>query len=104
MRGDGTPPPIACSLDAAAVPGRLEAWRVTLTGCGPVTRPEAGMWRVQVDTCADVPALAALVVAEQACCPFLSFALTVDDRGIGLEVRAPEDAEPVVDALLGEGR
>ena len=32
---------------------------------------------------------ARLVAAEQACCPFFSFALTVDARGVGLEVSAP---------------
>jgi hypothetical protein len=32
----------------------------------------------------------------------LSFALTIDDRGTGLEVRAPEGASDIVSALFGE--
>ena len=33
-----------------------------------------------------------LVAAEQDCCQFLRFAITVDTRGVGLEVRGPADA------------
>ena len=45
--------------------------------------------------------LTRLAVAEQGCCSFLSFALTVDGRGIALEVRAPADAADLVAALFG---
>jgi len=45
--------------------------------------------------------IARLSVAEQDCCRFLSFAITVDDRGVGLEVRAPDAAMTVVHALFG---
>jgi hypothetical protein len=47
---------------------------------------------------ADVARLAA---AEQDCCRFFSFALTVDERGVALEVRAPDDALSLVEALFG---
>ena len=45
--------------------------------------------------------LARLAVAEQGCCAFFSFAITVDHRGIALEIRAPEDAADLVTALFG---
>lgn len=48
-----------------------------------------------------VDEIARLVQAEQACCPFFAFAITVDQRGVGLEVTAPTDALPVVDELFG---
>ena len=57
--------------------------------------------RLEFAAGADVNEIARLSVAEQDCCRFLSFALTVDGRGIGLDVRAPEDAKMVVHALFG---
>jgi hypothetical protein len=48
-----------------------------------------------------LPELARLVAAEQACCAFLSFRITVDQRGVGLEVRAPAGADEIVTALFG---
>ena len=42
-----------------------------------------------------------LVAAEQDCCQFFQFAITVDTRGIALEVRAPEDARPIVESMFG---
>jgi hypothetical protein len=45
--------------------------------------------------------VARLTAAEQACCRFFTFAITVDERGIGLEVRAPDGAEDLVASLFG---
>ena len=45
--------------------------------------------------------LVRLVVAEQECCSFFSFSVTVDGRGIGLEVDAPAEARELVTQLLG---
>ena len=42
-----------------------------------------------------------LATAEQDCCTFFAFAITVDTRGIALEVRAPRDAFPILEALFG---
>jgi hypothetical protein len=42
-----------------------------------------------------------LTAAEQDCCQFFAFAITVDTRGIALEVTAPADAAPIVDPLFG---
>ena len=39
--------------------------------------------------------------AEQGCCTFFAFAITIDDRGIALEVRAPADAADLVTAVFG---
>ena len=46
--------------------------------------------------------LTRLAAAERECCQFLSLAITVDARGIGLEVTAPSDAVDIVHALFGE--
>jgi len=45
--------------------------------------------------------VADLVVAEQECCMFFRFAVTVDDRGAALEVTAPAEATELVYSLFG---
>jgi hypothetical protein len=42
-----------------------------------------------------------LVAAEQDCCQFFQFAITVDQRGIALEVRAPADAQAIITTIFG---
>jgi len=51
----------------------------------------------------DVPlhCLIDLVAAEQACCQFFTFAITVDSRGVALEVEAPAEAQPIITTLFG---
>ncbi len=68
------------------MPDRLNEWRTVLAYASSRTRGGDGALRIEF---ADVPVadLARLVVAEQQCCAFLSFAITVDDRGVALEVR-----------------
>jgi MerR family transcriptional regulator, copper efflux regulator len=95
------PVPIACTLDAGEMPERLDDWRSVLGRVTGRTATEDGGLRLTFDPDADVAALAGLIAAEQGCCAFFAFALTVDQRGVALEVRAPEDAEPVVAALFG---
>jgi hypothetical protein len=58
---------------------------------------------VRVEFGDDVPTgeLMHLVAAEHDCCQFFRFAITVDTRGIALEVRAPSDARPIVESLFG---
>jgi hypothetical protein len=46
--------------------------------------------------------LAMLVASEQRCCAFLSFAITIDGRGVALEVSAPDGTEAIVASLFGE--
>jgi MerR family copper efflux transcriptional regulator len=78
----------------------LEDWNRLL---GFVTARSAidGGVRLELDAGAPIDEVARLTVAEQECCRFLSFSLTVDGRGLGLEVRAPDDALPVVHGLFG---
>jgi DNA-binding transcriptional MerR regulator len=49
----------------------------------------------------DLPELAHLAAAEQDCCRFFNFAITIDHRGIGLDITAPPDAHAAVTALFG---
>jgi len=92
--------PIACSLSSDALKGRLEDWQQLL---GHVSRRESidGGVRAAFMTSVPLDELMRLVAAEQDCCQFLSFAITVDARGIGLEITAPLDALPIVESLFG---
>lgn len=96
-----TPVPVACTLDAGEMPGRLDSWRSVLRRVAGRTATGDGGLRLTFDPAVDVAALARLIAAEQGCCAFFAFALTVDQRGVALEVRAPDDAGPVVAALFG---
>jgi DNA-binding transcriptional MerR regulator len=102
----GTPPrpddpsPIACTLPVDAMPGRVEDWAGMLRFVTSRSSLDGGV-RLELDLGVPVGDLARVVRAEQECCRFFSFALTVDARGVGLEIRAPDDALSIVHALFG---
>jgi DNA-binding transcriptional MerR regulator len=83
--------PIACTLDPDAMPDRVADWRSMLTHARDRAPLADGGVRLQLAASVPLAALAELVAAEQQCCSFLSFAITVDERGIALEVRGPDD-------------
>jgi DNA-binding transcriptional MerR regulator len=93
--------PIACTLDAGEMGARAEAWAAVLASA-VVARHEVGDGlRLDLGRAADVAEIARLAAAEQNCCRFFQFALTIDDRGTALEVRAPAEAADLVTALFG---
>jgi DNA-binding transcriptional MerR regulator len=96
---DGSPP-VACTLSAESMPGRLHEWRAVLAH---VERHDAidGGVRATFASSAPLGELIRLAAAEQGCCQFFSFAITIDTRGVALEVRAPDDAVPIVQSLFG---
>ena len=57
--------------------------------------------RIELSLDTPVQELMRLVAAEQDCCQFLRFAITVDARGVGLEVRGPADAQVIIESLFG---
>jgi MerR family copper efflux transcriptional regulator len=96
----GDPSPIACTLPVDAVPGRVEDWAEVLRSVTSRSSVDGGV-RLGLDPDVPIGDLARLARAEQDCCRFFSFALTVDAHGVGLEVRAPDDALSIVHALFG---
>lgn len=90
----------ACTLPADRVPDRVEEWHA-LTSLATGRTPIDGGVRLDFGPDAPVADLAVLAQAEQGCCSFFSFALTVDGRGVGLEVRAPDTGAEILDALFG---
>jgi len=83
------------------MPDRIAEWQEVLNAV-TARQPLAGGMRLEFGRDVDLGSLSALVGAEQQCCAFFAFAITVDQRGIGLEVSAPADALDVVTALFGQ--
>lgn len=92
--------PVACVLDADDAATRVDDWNRALA---PVTDriPIDGGLRLVFGPGVDVADLARLLVAEQGCCAFYRFALTVDARGVAVEVTAPQGAATALASLFG---
>ena len=84
-------PPIACTLSAGSMKGRLADWNALLAHVERREPIDGGVRSVFAPS-VPITDLMRLVAAEQDCCQFFRFAITVDTRGVALEVRAPEDA------------
>jgi len=99
-------PPIACTLDGGAMGQRVEEWQTLLTGDGAQwgvarRRPIDGGVRLEFRAGTELADIVRLATLEHDCCLFFRFAVTVDDRGVALEVRAPADAAELVASLFG---
>jgi MerR family copper efflux transcriptional regulator len=94
-------PQITCTLSAVSMNGRITDWRSLLAHVIHRETVDGGVRSVFTP---DVPTaeLMRLVAAEQGCCRFFQFTITIDDRGVALEVRAPADALPIVTSMFGE--
>ncbi|MAT06361.1 MAG: heavy metal-responsive transcriptional regulator [Acidimicrobiaceae bacterium] len=91
--------PIACTLTPDQIPDRLNDWADLLHGATRL--PIDGGVRVELDDATDIAQVARLAAAEQGCCRFFSFRLTIDARGAALEVTAPTDALDIVHTAFG---
>lgn len=92
---------IACTLEPGSIPARLTAWKTVLDRAQARSATADGGLRIEFGHDIDLGELAGLVAAEQHCCAFFSFALTVDHTGTALEVRAPDGAADIVAELFG---
>jgi DNA-binding transcriptional MerR regulator len=100
-------PAIACTLDVGQMGSRVEEWSALLdakedmlSGVVARTAIEDGV-RLQFGPGTDVAEVARLAAAEQDCCRFFRFALSIDTAGVALEVTAPAEAIDIVTALFG---
>lgn len=93
--------PIACTLRAGEVPGRLNDWNALVDGDGVVRSEIPGGVRLAFGDQIDVADLARLANAEQRCCSFFSFSIGIDRAGVTLDVTAPDDARDLVHAAFG---
>lgn len=91
---------IACTLEPHSMVGRLDEWNALLGHTEHREQIDGGV-RLTFAPATPLDELIRLVAAEQTCCQFFRFAITVDARGIALEVRSPVDALDVVHGLFG---
>ncbi len=80
-------PLVVCTLEPDEVPVRLDHWQALVDRARSSTTAPDGATRVEFDDSRHLDELACLVAAEQRCCAFLSFTITVDAGGVALEVR-----------------
>ena len=95
------PVPIDCTLPtSAAVADRTGEWTELVAHA---TEREATCDGLRLRLPADpsvVARAAELSVLEARCCGFFAFTLRVDGAGVWLDVAAPPDARPLLDAML----
>lgn len=95
------PPPIACTLQAEAMPDRLMEWSALLTHVARRSRADDGSLRLTFDGDVPLGELARLLAAEQQCCAFFAFHLTFDHQGVELGVVVPDGADEIATAVFG---
>lgn len=83
--------------------GRIADWNALFTHVDRRERIDDG---VRCLFARSVPTgdLIRLVAAEQDCCQFFWFAITVDTRGVALEVSAPSGAQAIVESMFRVAR
>ena len=97
------PVPIACTLQPGQMPDRIADWQRLLDAATDRSRTADGRIRVEFTAGVDIAELVRLVQAEQQCCAFFAFVITIDERGTALEVGAPAAAHDIVAAMFGIG-
>lgn len=93
-------PPIACSLDGGDIQARIEEWRALLTVVDTREAIPNGV-RLRFGPGAPLVEIARLAGAEFECCPFFSFTIGIDARGVVLEVSAPPDGQVLLESVFG---
>lgn len=100
LTGKPVGPLIACTLDAGDLPARLADWRRLLDSARSRTQVATAAIRVDFEPDVDLAEITRLVAAEQACCAFFSFTVTIDAAGVSVEVSAPDEAAEIVTDLF----
>jgi DNA-binding transcriptional MerR regulator len=93
-------PALSCTLESGRMVDRLDHWHAVLAHVER-RRPLDDGVRLEFTSGVPLSELVGLVAAEHDCCRFFAFAVTVDARGVGLEVRSSAEALPIVHALFG---
>ncbi len=93
-------PPIVCTLGAGHIGDRVAEWRAVLSEATTRERAAGGV-SFHFPAEVDLASLAALAMAEQDCCRFLTFGLTIEESGVVLDITGPDDAQPIISALAG---
>lgn len=92
--------PIECSLDRSDVQARIGEWQALLTAVDHREVIPNGV-RLSFGDAAPLMEIARLAGAEFECCPFFSFTLSIDARGVALSVTAPTDGQVLIESVFG---
>ena len=83
---------MVCTLDADEMPGRVADWRATLGAATAREETPAGV-RLRFDrTTTDVAALAGLAAAENDCCRWATFTITIGPDELTMDVTGSSTA------------
>jgi MerR family copper efflux transcriptional regulator len=88
-----------CSLGTRGHQARIERWHNMLRDTERERVDGAARFRVSRELAGE---LAALVVAEQECCPFLEFAIVFGRDTVLLKVTRPAEGQVMIDELLSD--
>lgn len=95
--GDG--PPVICTLGPDEVPGRVAEWRATLAAATARQETPGGV-RLGFDRdTTDVAALAALAAAENDCCRWATFTITIGPDDVTMDVTGSPTARASIVGL-----
>lgn len=97
--------PIVCTLDADSgdLVGRLGEWQTILAAATSREGIEEGVAVTFPHDIARTAELGRLLAAEYSCCSFASYHLTIDARGVRIEIHAPADGRDALAAMFGTG-
>jgi hypothetical protein len=95
--------PIVCTLDADGgnMAERLGEWQAILAQATGREAIDEGVAVTFDHDIARTAELARLLAAEYACCSFASYRLTIDARGVRIEIRTPPEARDALAAVFG---
>jgi hypothetical protein len=94
--------PIACTLSATELPGRLQAIAVLGRDALLDARTDGTVARLRFAAADGVRRrVEAIVAAESRCCPFLTMRVADEPDAVVLCIEAPEGAEPVLAEVVG---
>ncbi|MFV2063892.1 MAG: MerR family transcriptional regulator [Chloroflexota bacterium] len=89
---------IACSLEPGSVDGRITEWRYLLGNATAREELNDGV-RLRFPRDADVVALSRLAAAEQGCCGFFAFRISIDAEAVTFEITGPPEAQDIIAAF-----
>lgn len=90
----------ACTLSSNQAKDQLARWEAMEARAATHDVIDGGT-RLTFGRDIDLDALTELVVAEQNCCQFLTFTLTISSEVVALDITGPADARLIIDALVG---
>jgi hypothetical protein len=101
MTAEQSGPPIACTLAADDMPGRLAEWRDFARGSVRAVESGPTSARLLLARSDDVLVTAAsLAQRETQCCAFFAFSIVLEADERWLSVTVPEDAEEVLASFV----